>query len=310
VAAVAFSDGDSDEAEKLYRHLLEVSPNWVTAYNQLGYITMRQGRFPEAEEYFTSYRFIAPDQANPHDSLAELYTIQGRYEDAETSLENALLIKPNFWPSYMHLVQTHIMMRDFDGAREVLDRWSSIEGAAKRELDNLGCVVELGELEFDRSWAEILENLQSPCLEKASPLSYMTYAAHRAACHLGDWELAGNLESRVKDQLDKAKEKGSEKSIEVAGPMLIHMEGVRLALQGDVEGAEIKFRDADASMQYWELAPGMFKLSNRLLLVETLFAQGRDVEAHKLLAKVRSVNPALAAEFEEDGLKILGLDRG
>ena len=58
-----FSVGDNETSERLNRRLLEISPNWVLAYNQLGYITMLQGRFAEAEEYFTSYRFIAPDQA-------------------------------------------------------------------------------------------------------------------------------------------------------------------------------------------------------------------------------------------------------
>jgi Flp pilus assembly protein TadD len=80
-----WQSGDLEEAERLNRRLLEISPNWVLAYNQLGYITMLQGRFAEAEEYFTSYRFIAPDQANPHDSLGELFIILGRYEQATES---------------------------------------------------------------------------------------------------------------------------------------------------------------------------------------------------------------------------------
>jgi hypothetical protein len=88
------------------------------------------------------------------------------------------------------------------------------------------------------------------------------------------------------------------------------MQGVRLALQGDLETAETKFRTADEQLTYRESRSGLFKLGNRLLLVETLFAQGRDAEAHKLLAKVRSVNPAIVEEFEENGLKSLGLERG
>jgi hypothetical protein len=44
-------------------------------------------------------------------------------------------------------------------------------------------------------------------------------------------------------------------------------------------------------------------------MVETLFAAGRDVEGHKLLAEVRSVNPIMVDEFEDDGLRLLGLSR-
>lgn len=313
VATAAFNRGESEKAERLYRRLLEVAPNWVTAYNQLGYLTMRQGRFPEAEEYFTSYRFIAPDQANPHDSLAELYTIQGRYDDARTSLDNALEIKPDFWASYFHLIQAYVMMRDFDAARQVLETWRSQEGAMERELETWGCVVDSVERMYDRSWDEILDGQSSSCVEKSSPTGSASRAVHRAACQVADWELAEQFENRVREQIEKiekAQKASSDKKNQVVISGLRNMEGIRLALQGDYEGAETRFREADAELQYLETGPAIFKLYNRLLIVETLFAQGRDVEAHKLLAKVRSVNPSMVEEFEADGLKLLGLERG
>jgi tetratricopeptide (TPR) repeat protein len=93
---IAFARGDNAESEPLLGRLIEVGPNWVIAYNQLGYLTMREGRFAEAEEYLTSYRFIAPDQANPHDSLGEMYVILGRLPEAVESFETALEIKPDF----------------------------------------------------------------------------------------------------------------------------------------------------------------------------------------------------------------------
>ena len=47
-----------------------------------------------------------------------------------------------------------------------------------------------------------------------------------------------------------------------------------------------------------------------MILAEVLLADDQDAEAHGLLSKVRSVNPLLVAEFEDTGLKMLGLDRG
>ena len=117
-ALMAFSKGDNETSERLYRRVLEISPNWVIAYNQLGYTTMLQGRFAEAEEYFTSYRFIAPDQANPHDSLGELYIVLGRYPEAAQSIETALDIKSDFWESYHHLMFVRNLMRDYAGAEQ------------------------------------------------------------------------------------------------------------------------------------------------------------------------------------------------
>jgi hypothetical protein len=88
------------------------------------------------------------------------------------------------------------------------------------------------------------------------------------------------------------------------------MQGVRLALQGEYEEAEEKLRAADKGLTYVEAGVGMYKLFNRMILAEVLLADGQDAEAHGLLTKVRSVNPVMVAEFEDAGLKTIGLDRG
>jgi hypothetical protein len=89
-----------------------------------------------------------------------------------------------------------------------------------------------------------------------------------------------------------------------------HMHGVRLAIQGDLAAAETRFRSTDDMLTFMGEGSAIYKLYNRLFLVETLLAGGKDAEAHQLLAKVRGVNPPIAEEFEEAGFKVLGLDRG
>ena len=302
--------GDVDEAERLYRHLLEVAPNWVTAYNSLGYITMSQGRFAEAEEYFTSYRFIADDHANSHDSLAELYLIRGLYEDAETSTERAISIRSDFLDSYPHLILSRIMMRDFEGAYEAALRWSAQEGAGEREVAGWRCTIETAELDYYGARADLLARASSSCLEWVSPSSYTAMAIHQAACQEEDWETALRLEGRLETYLDRARQGGLGRSMDEAWPVLLYMQGVRLALQGDLEHAEKKLRSVDGQLTFRESGLGLFKLKTRLVLVETLLAQGEDAAAHALLARVESVNPALAGEFVDEGLQLLGLDRG
>lgn len=301
--------GEIDDAEMLYRRLLEVAPNWVMAYNSLGYITMGEGRFAEAEEYFTSYRFIANDHANPHDSLAELYLIRGRYEDAETSVERAVSIRPDFLESYPHLVLSRILMRDFEGAREAVRQWGTHDSAAEREVNGWRCMIEAAELEFERAWAELLAWASTPCFEQVSPAGYAAMTVHQAACHEADTKTALRLECQLEEFLERARWGGLDRSMDEVWPALLSMQGVRLALEGDLEGAEARFRDVDERLSYRESGLGLFKLRNRLVLVETLLAQGREAEAHELLAKVASVNPVLAGEFVDAGLKILGLAR-
>ena len=54
----------------------------------------------------------------------------------------------------------------------------------------------------------------------------------------------------------------------------------------------------------------MFRLYNQLLEAETLLAAGKDSDAHKVIAHVRSINPELVGEFEDTRFRYLGLGRG
>jgi len=302
--------GDNETSERLNRRLLEISPNWVLAYNQLGYITMLQGRFAEAEEYFTSYRFIAPDQANPHDSLGELYIILGRYPEAAQSIQTALEIKSDFWLSYQHLVLARMLMDDFAGAREAVEEARSAKDSPEWLIGMIGCEVDFFELEFQGAWNDVLALRDTDCFNDEHPYDYSHRVIHRAACQLGDWEIARQIEDTLRGFAEKSRESGSAEGFEVATAMLYHLEGVRRALSGDLAGAVKAFGSTDAGLTYRDSGMGMFKLYNRMFLVETLLADGQDAEAHKLLAKVRAVNPVIVSDFEEHGLKLMGLDRG
>jgi tetratricopeptide (TPR) repeat protein len=306
----AFAHGDSGEAERLYRRLIEVGPNWVIAYNQLGYLTMREGRFSEAEEYLTSYRFIAPDQANPHDSLGEMYVILGRLPEAVQSFETALEIKPDFWESYSHLVLARVLLQDFAGAAEAVATARGVPNCPNELPQTLACLASCLEIEMAGRWSEMLEPASATCAHDSSPLDVCPRVAHRAACQLGDWQAAQAAEDALGAFLSKIKETGESMQVEEASTTLLHMQGVRLALSGDLAGAEKAFTEVDGLLSYYNSFVGLFKLYNRLFLVETLLAQHRDAEAHQMLAKVRAVNPWLVTRFEESGLKLMGLPRG
>lgn len=309
-ALALWMTGDFEEAELLNRRLIEIAPNWVIAYNQLGYIAMSQGRFAEAEEYFTSYRFVAPDQANPHDSLAELYIMIGRYEDAESSLYRSMEIKPDFWAAYDHLAMTKMMMNDFAGAEDALVMAGEAGEVPEYWKTGIGCIIRIAELAHNEQYREILAlKEEDPECFKGHSWGHGSVTAHRAASLLGEWEIAEAIERDYAAVIDKMAESGDERDKSDAAGALAHLQGVRLAVQGDLEGAVERFKAADENMTYIQASNGLFKLYNRLFLVETLFASGMDGKAHKLLSQVRSVNPRMVGDFEEQGLKILGLER-
>jgi tetratricopeptide (TPR) repeat protein len=304
--------GELEEAEPLYLRLVEIAPNWVIAYNQLGYINMSKGRFAEAEERFKSYRFIAPDQANPHDSLGELFIAVGRNDEAEASFEKAIEIKPDFWPAYNHIALMKSFNGDIEGAREIIDRAKTV-GIPDYWVTEMECLAQYTSLRNTGSWQEILALAQtSKCVEKAD-VNFMKMITHLAACEVGDWDTALEIERAAEEQFAEIKSKRDKfrtRHLEMMQAAIEHLQGVRLALQGEYGEAEEQLRAADQRVTYIEAPSAIFKLYNRMVLTELLLADGQDADAHGLLAKVRSVNPLWVAEFQDSGFKMLGLERG
>mgnify|MGYP002349725786 CR=1 FL=1 len=102
-ARTAEAREESAAEEAAWRRVLALDPNYANAYNQIGYIAAREGRYDEALNYLRKYVFLAPQLANPHDSLGEILFHAGRYEEAEQELWQALQIQPDFFPSLLTL---------------------------------------------------------------------------------------------------------------------------------------------------------------------------------------------------------------
>jgi tetratricopeptide (TPR) repeat protein len=307
-AGLAWAQGDFDDADRLYRGLLAVDPNWVNAYNSLGYIKMVQEHFEEAEEHFKKYRYIAPDQANPRDSLGELYITIGRYGDAETTLEQAIEIKPDFWASYLHLALLKAHERDFKAVYGVIERARG-EGIAEAVVFEMNCSARYWELADRAAWQEILDANGGECIEKYR-LGWPSLITHRAACRMGELEVAQKLEDDAAGALLEVERSGNNEAILVAQASTLHMQGVRLATQGDFDAAVERFRAVADRLSFMMVEQGMFRLYNQLLEAETLLAAGKDSDAHKVIAYVRSINPELVGEFEDTRFRYLGLGRG
>lgn len=298
-ALQAWQKGELETAERLNKRLLEISPNWVLAYNQLGYITMMQGRFAEAEEYFTSYRFIAPDQANPHDSLGELFILLGRFGEAEESLLEALDNKPDFMAAFEHLSLLEALRQDWDAANEWLQRGVEAGAIDDEYRTSQECALRFWRLAEDRDWSQILELAEGPCQPEDRKNIQAAVYLHNAACHLGKAELALSLESAIEKEIEQAGPGQSSKVFEVLAPMLHHMRGIRLAIvEKDLEAATNALQTADEYLTYINSGVGLFKLSNRLVLAAVLRDRGLEGRAHDLISEVRVVNPEVVEHWE------------
>jgi tetratricopeptide (TPR) repeat protein len=108
LAAQAKRDNDADAAERIFRRILELDPNYAAAYNELGYLEFSRGRTDQAVALLQRYAFLAPDLANPFDSLGEVYLETGHYAEAELQLRQALSLQPDYLPSLLNLANVYL----------------------------------------------------------------------------------------------------------------------------------------------------------------------------------------------------------
>jgi tetratricopeptide (TPR) repeat protein len=291
MCARSWESRDWEDAEQCYKHLLELDPNWVSAQNHLGYIAMAQGRFREAEELFRTYRYIAPDQANPHDSLGELWTAIGRYDDAEKELNEALKVRADFCASFDHLVTLAMIQNDFAKAEEILAR-AQTATCPDQELKGLRCAIDAFRNFHNRRWDQAVDSVRgNECYKNNGGVLILGFAAALAANRTED---AAFLENWYREARRKWFMGYRDPNRD---PTLLHIEGVRMAFEGDLEKAEKRLREADDELVYWGDGQAIFKLYNRMLLVDILKAAGETKEARELLAEVDSVNPQIAKQM-------------
>jgi tetratricopeptide (TPR) repeat protein len=286
-----------DDAERCNRELLEVDPNWVLAYNYLGYIAMAQGRFAEAEKDFRAYKYIAPDQANPYDSLGELYTVTGRYEEAQSELGEALRLRPDFCASYNHLLLVANLSRNQALADEVVARASSGALCQAKLVAGMKCGVTQWKDVFAGDLEGAWKELAGGCLESGGDLPIVP---HRIAVLTGRVAEARTIEERVSTHLQKALA-----SPDLAAEFLRagsqHMEGVRTIVEGRAADAVPLLEGADRALAYRGDGQGVFKLVNRLALATALRTAGAAERAAEVAAGVAAVNPRIAEVFGDEG---------
>ena len=297
---------DWEAAERCNRELLRVDPNFVLAYNYLGYIAMAQGRFSEAEKNFLAYKYIAPDQANPHDSLGELYSLVGRYGEAETELDEALRVRPDFCASYQHLLLLANLMGDTAMADAVIARAEAGGQCPAPAVASLRCSAALWRHYLAGDWEGAWAAAQDGCLER---LGGDAVLVHRAATLCGRLAEARALEDKPR-KVSKAGAGSPERGGDDRPPAVAHMEGVRLLAQGDAAAAVARLDAADRALVFAGEGQGVFKLFNQLALAEALRAAGLPERAAAVLAAVSEVNPRIAELFGERGvLSIAGAGR-
>lgn len=109
---------DHNNARASYMKAIELDPNWVGGYVNLGNSLMNidPKYLKKAEENFSKVVELKPDLSGSHAFLGDVYRVQNNLEKSRQSYENALAIDPNDAATYSRRGHIHSFMGSFEAA--------------------------------------------------------------------------------------------------------------------------------------------------------------------------------------------------
>jgi Flp pilus assembly protein TadD len=95
--------GELQQAEQLYREILQVDPNHIDALHLLGLIAHQFGRSDVAIDLISQAIRLKPDFAEAHNNLAIALKELGRLDQAVASYQQAVALKPDYVEAHSNL---------------------------------------------------------------------------------------------------------------------------------------------------------------------------------------------------------------
>ncbi|WP_180356970.1 tetratricopeptide repeat protein [Streptomyces sp. TLI_146] len=129
--------GRFPQAEDALREAIRLDPNYATAHNDLGVVLTKLGRFPQAEDALREAIRLDPNDAIAHNNLGWVLTELGRFPQAEDALREAIRLDPNYATAHGHLGRLRLVDGDWEAARTLLSRASSLSDGALPKVELL-----------------------------------------------------------------------------------------------------------------------------------------------------------------------------
>jgi tetratricopeptide (TPR) repeat protein len=148
IAVQQHQAGNLEQAEQLYRQILQVDPQHVDALHLLGIIACQQGKNDLAIRYMSEALRLRPDFAEARNSLGNVFREQGRLEEAAASYRLALRLLPNFVVALSNLGLVLREQGKLEAAVVTLQQALRLDPNSAGVHDNLGTALRAqGKLE-------------------------------------------------------------------------------------------------------------------------------------------------------------------
>ena len=122
MALCAHELGRLEQAEQLYRQLLEFDPDYGTVLTNLGLMALEQGKYRDAETLLSRAAALNEGNAHARLNLGSLYFRLGYYQKAIPLLERAYDLEPRLFDSAATLARCYATLGD----REKQEHWMQL----------------------------------------------------------------------------------------------------------------------------------------------------------------------------------------
>ncbi|MEE4376947.1 MAG: tetratricopeptide repeat protein [Candidatus Competibacteraceae bacterium] len=178
--------GKTQEAAELIRRSLTINPKNASAQSNLGNVLKELKQFSEAETAYREAIALQPDLADAHNNLGTMLRLQNKSEAAVSAYRQAIELAPKHADAYHNLGNALVGLKEFDEAVEIYRQAIQLNPGQGKTYERLGMALyRLGRndeaIAVFRQW------------QKADPLNLT--AAHLLAACSGE-----NVPTRASDQ--------------------------------------------------------------------------------------------------------------
>ena len=133
---------DLKNAELLYKKVLDINPNNLSACNNLGIILTNLNNFKDAEKYYLKAIKINPNYADANYNIAGLYKSTENIDDSIKYYKKNILIKPNYTDAYNNIGLIYFEKGEYIIAKKYFEKAITINPQSVNALNNLGIIFD------------------------------------------------------------------------------------------------------------------------------------------------------------------------
>ncbi len=134
--------GRLQQAEDLYRQILQAEPQNVEALHLLGLTEHQMGRHQSAIEYMCASLRLKPNQAEANNNLGAAFTARGQLPEAQACFRQAVHLKPDYAAAYKNLGNVLKLQGKYDEALASLQLALRLDPRYAGALTGMGSVLQ------------------------------------------------------------------------------------------------------------------------------------------------------------------------